>query len=305
MIKDAPGIRKGSDGAPMADAEVMVGVPADRKSGLNSTVVIRGFGTKGLAIRPELKIVEGRMFRPGTREMIVGIATHGQFAGMNIGDEVILPDGRWPIVGTFTTGGDILESELIADNDTLMSAIRKNAYNSVLVRLASMDSINVLKNALTANPALSVIVERHSDYYKHFTAALSGTFTAIAYFVGAIMAIGAVFGALNTMYSAVSARAREIATLRAIGFGAVPVAISVVAESMLLALSGALIGAALVWLIFNNHQTAYFNNVFNLKVPLNLIGLGILWALVVALLGGLLPSIRAARLPIVDALRAT
>jgi putative ABC transport system permease protein len=305
MIKDAPGIRKDSDGRPMADAEVMVGTPADRKSGLNSTVVIRGFGPEGLAIRPELKIVEGRMFRPGQHEMIVGIATHGQFSGMNIGDEVILPDGRWPIVGTFTTGGDILESELIADNDTLMSAIRKVAYNSVLVRLASMDSINTLKSALTGNPALSVIVERHSDYYKHFTATLSGTFTAIAYFVGAIMGIGAVFGALNTMYSAVSARQREIATLRAIGFGALPVAASVVAEAMVLALLGALIGAGLAWLVFNNHQTAYFNNVFNLKVPPELIGLGLVWALAVAFLGGLLPSIRAARLPIVDALRAT
>ena len=305
IIKDAPGIRKDSDGNPMADAEVMMGTPADRKNGLNSTVVIRGFGSKGLAIRPELKIVEGRMFRPGSREMIVGIATHGQFAGMNIGDKVILPDGEWPIVGTFTTGGDILESELIADNDTLMSATRKKAYNSVLVRLASMDSLTALANALTSNPALSVIVERHSDYYKHFTAALSGTFTGIAYFVGAIMAIGAVFGALNTMYSAVSARAREIATLRAIGFGALPVAVSIVAEAMALALVGALIGAGLVWLVFNNHQTAYFNNVFNLKVPVSLIGLGLAWALAVALLGGLLPSIRAARIPIVDALRAT
>jgi putative ABC transport system permease protein len=305
IIKDAPGIRKDSDSNPMADAEVMMGTPADRKNGLNSTVVIRGFGSKGLAIRPELKIVEGRMFRPGSREMIVGIATHGQFAGMNIGDKVILPDGEWPIVGTFTTGGDILESELIADNDTLMSATRKKAYNSVLVRLASMDSLTALANALTSNPALSVIVERHSDYYKHFTAALSGTFTGIAYFVGAIMAIGAVFGALNTMYSAVSARAREIATLRAIGFGALPVAVSIVAEAMALALVGALIGAGLVWLVFNNHQTAYFNNVFNLKVPISLIGLGLAWALAVALLGGLLPSIRAARIPIVDALRAT
>lgn len=305
MIKDAPGIRKDSDGSPMADAEVMMSTPADRKSGLNSAVVIRGFGPKGLAIRPELKIVEGRMFRPGAREMIVGIATHGQFAGMNIGDAVILPDGRWPIVGTFTTGGDILESELIADNDTLMSATRKKAFNSVLVRLASMDSLTPLKNALTNNPALSVIVERHSDYYKHFTATLSGTFTGIAYFVGAIMAIGAVFGALNTMYSAVSARSREIATLRAIGFGALPVAISVVAEAMALALIGALVGACLVWLVLNNHQTAYFNNVFDLKVPLSLIGLGLLWAMAVAFFGGLLPSIRAARLPIVDALRAT
>ena len=305
LIENAPGIRKDSDGRPLADAEIMISSPADRKTGLNSTLVIRGFGPKGMAVRPELKLVQGRMFQPGRQEMIVGVGAQGQFAGMNVGDKVIMPDGQWPIVGAFSTGGDILEGELIADNDTLMASSRKSAYNSVLVRLSSMDSIAPLKNALTTNPALSVIVERHSDYYQHFTAQFSGFFYGVSYTVGAIMAIGALFGALNTMYAAVASRTREIATLRAIGFGALPVAFSVVAEALVLALAGALIGTSVALLMFNGQQKAFGNNVFNFTVTPGLIGLGLAWALIVALLGGLLPSIRAARLPIVDALRAT
>jgi putative ABC transport system permease protein len=229
-----------------------------------------------------------------------------QFAGMNVGDKIILPNGQWPIVGEFTTDGDILEGELITDRDTLMAAVRRTVFNSVLARLESApDSIDRLKAALTSNPALSVIAERHSTYYEHFSAPNATLFSAVAYTVGGIMALGALFGALNTMYAAVSARRQEIATLRAIGFGAFPVAVSVVSESLLLALSGALIGSGIAWLLFNGSQKAYFNNVFDLKVTPGLIGLGLAWALAVALLGGLLPSIRAARLPIVDALRAT
>jgi putative ABC transport system permease protein len=238
--------------------------------------------------------------------MIVGKAAQGQFAGVNVGDRIIMPNGQWPIVGVFSTGGDILEGELLADRDTLMAATRKTAFNSVLARLdAAPGAMETLRNALTTNPALSVIAERHSTYYEHFSAVQATLFRAVAYVVGGIMALGALFGALNTMYAAVSARAREIATLRAIGFSAVAVAFSVVAETLLLAFSGALIGASFAWFAFNGAQEAYFNNVFDLKVTPDLIGLGFLWALVVALLGGLLPSIRAARLPIVDALRAT
>ncbi|HWC63226.1 MAG TPA: ABC transporter permease, partial [Rhizomicrobium sp.] len=167
------------------------------------------------------------------------------------------------------------------------------------------NSMDTLKAALTSNPTLSVIAERHSTYYEHFSAPNATLFNAVSYVVGGIMALGALFGALNTMYSAVSARAHEIATLRAIGFGAFPVALSVMSESLLLALSGAAIGAGTAWVLFDGSQKAYFNNVFDLKVTPALIGVGLVWALAVALLGGLLPSIRAARLPIVDALRAT
>ena len=306
IIKDGPGIRKDVDGSPLAESEIMVTAPTSRKSGVFTYILIRGFGPKSVALRPDFKITAGRMFRPGAQEMIIGKAGQDQFAGMAIGDKVILPNGQWPIVGEFTTGGDILEGELLADRDTLMAAVRRTVFNSVLARLERAPaSIDRLKAALTTNPALSVIAERHSTYYEHFSAPNAILFSAVAYVVGGIMALGALFGALNTMYAAVSARRQEIATLRAIGFGALPVAVSVVTESLLLALSGALIGSAIAWLLFNGSQKAYFNNVFDLKVTPGLIELGIVWALAVALLGGLLPSIRAARLPIVDALRAT
>jgi putative ABC transport system permease protein len=306
VITDAPGIKKDTDGAPLAEGEVMVTTPATRQSGIISYLLIRGFGTKGVALRPELKIVSGRMYQPGAQEMIVGKAAGGQFRGMHVGDKVILPNGSWPIVGEFTTNGDILEGELLADRDTLMAAVKRTAFNSVLARLEpSPDSMDRLKHALTGNPALSVIAERHSTYYEHFSAPNAILFSAVSYVVGGIMALGAALGALNTMYSAVSARQQEIATLRAIGFGAFPVALSVVSESLLLALTGAMAGAGFAWLVFDGSQKAYFNNVFDLKVTPGLIALGLGWALVVAFLGGLLPSIRAARLPIVDALRAT
>ena len=306
IIMDSPGISKDSDGTPLAEGEVMIPTPATRKSGVVTYILIRGFGTKGTKLRPEFKIVAGRMYRPGSQEMIIGKAAMEQFAGMNLGDKIILPNGQWPIVGEFTTGGDILEGELITDRDTLMPAVKRTVFNSVLARLApDPDAMDRLKNSLTSNPALSVIAERHSTYYEHFSAPNAILFNDVSYVVGAIMALGALFGALNTMYSAVATRTREIATLRAIGFGAFPVAFSVVTESLLLALSGGSIGALVAWLAFNGSQKAWFNNVFDLKVTPGLIGLGLAWALAVALLGGLLPSIRAARLPIVDALRAT
>jgi putative ABC transport system permease protein len=250
-------------------------------------------------------MIAGRMIRPGARELIVGKAVPGQVAGMALGDAVIMPDGQWPIVGIFATGGDILEGELLADRDTLMAATRKTGFNSVLARLEDApDAMDRLTAGLTGNPALSVVAERHSTYYERATSTNRILFSAVAYTAGGIMAIGAMFGALKIMYAAVSARTREIGTLRALGFGALPVAVSVMSEALLLALAGALIGSAIAWLLFNGSQKAYFGIIFDLKVTPGLVGLGIAWALAVALLGGLLPSIRAARLPVVEALRA-
>jgi putative ABC transport system permease protein len=246
------------------------------------------------------------MLRPGSRELIVGKAAQDRFVGMAVGDKIILPGGEWPIVGIFSTDGDIQEGQLLADRDTLMAAVGRNAFNSVLVRLESApNSLDALKAALTGNPALSVIVERHSTYYEHLSGANALVFSTIAYTAAGIMAVGAMFGALKIMYGGVSARTRQIGTLRALGFGALPVAISVVSECLLLALIGALIGSAIAWLLFNGAKTAYWGEFFDLKVSPGLIGLGILWAVAVAFLGGLLPAIHAARLPIVEALRAT
>lgn len=304
LIVDAPGIAKDKDGKPLADRGLNMGVPVLRKDGSKGYTTMRGLADKGQGVRPELHIVAGRMFEPGKRELIAGVGAQTLFQHMNVGDKVILPDGEWPIVGVFATG-DLLEGQVLGDTETLLAAMHKSAYNSILVRLASPDSLDTFKKALTTNPALSVTVERHSDWYKRVASETTFVLALLAYIVGAVMAVGALFGCLNTMYSAVSTRAREIATLRALGYGAFPVAVSVILEAVLLAVAGALIGAVVAWALYDGKQDVFGNSVFHLSVSRTQFALGVTWAVLVALLGGILPSIRAARRPVVDALRAT
>ena len=304
LIMDAPGIAKAPDGSPLADPGMNSGVPVIRLNGRQAYDNLRGFGPKGVMLRPEFHLVSGRMFRPGTRELIVGIKAKTQFRNMNVGDKVILPDGEWPIVGSFTTG-DLLDGQMIGDTETVMKAIRKPAYNSVLVRLESPSSFDTFKKALTTNPALAVDPVRQSDWYKKLSAGFSDFFKVIAYGIGIIMGIGALFGCLNTMYAAVAARGREIATLRALGYSAFPVAVSVILEAMALSVAGALIGAAIAWVLYNGVDGGFGGSFFKLTVSPAMIGMAILWAAAVALLGGILPSLRAARRPVVEALRAT
>jgi putative ABC transport system permease protein len=304
LIMDAPGVAKDVDGKPLADRQLNIGVPIQRMNGTKGYTTMRGFGPKGLAVRPEFHLIKGRMFQAGKRELVVGAGAQTMFQNVRIGDKVILPDGPWPIVGIFTTG-DILEGQLIGDTETMLTAFHRNAYNSILVRLASLDSLDTFKRALTTNPALSVTVERHSDWYKRVSGQATSTLALLAYVVGGVMAVGALFGCVNTMYSAVSTRGREIATLRALGYGALPVAMSVILEAVALSVSGALIGAAIAWALNDGRQGTWGVNIFHLSVPPALVGMGIGWAVAVAFLGGLLPSVRAARRPVVEALRAT
>ena len=305
-IVGSPGIARDADGSSLADAEYISTFHATRRSdGMTILLTLRGIGRKGLAVRPELKIVSGRMFRAGSRELIIGIASQRLFRGLEVGDKVIMQDGEWPIVGSFTTGGDILEGELLGDANTVMGAARHNRFNSVIARLEEPISLVILQQALAARPALAARAERQSEYYERTSGDTLTFFHAVAYAVGGIMALGALFGALNILYSAVGARTQEIATLRALGFGGTAVAVSVIAESLLLALTGALIGIGLAWIVFNGQHYAFGEILFNLTVSAGLVGLGVAWALAVALLGGILPAIRAARLPVVDALRAT
>jgi putative ABC transport system permease protein len=304
LIAVAPGIAKDTDGKPLADRTLSTGVPVLRKDGSKGFTTMRGMAEKGLGVRPEIKIVAGRMFQPGKREMIAGVGTQAMFQHMQIGDKVILPDGEWPIVGIFKTGNQ-LEGQLLGDTETLLTALHKPAYNTMLVRLASPDSLGTFKKAMTTNPALSVDVVRHSDWYKRIGDQSTFGLALLGYVVGTVMAIGALFGCLNTMYSAVSSRGREIATLRALGYGAFPVAVSVILEAMLLSVAGALIGAAIAWALYDGKLDLFANVIFYLSVSPAQIELGVIWAAAVALLGGLFPSIRAARRPVVEALRAT
>ena len=304
LIAVAPGIAKDQDGKPLADRSVSMGVPVLRKDGSKGFTTLRGLSEKGPGVRPEVKIVAGRMFQPGRREMIAGAGAQQLFRHMQVGDKVILPDGQWPIVGIFTTG-DQLEGQLLGDSETLLAALHRTNYNSVLVRLSSLDSLSTLKKALTTNPALSVDVMRHSDWYARFADQQTFALALLGYIVGPVMAIGALFGCLNTMYSAVAARGREIATLRALGYGAFPVAVSVILEAMLLSVVGALIGGGIAWAFYDGKLDLFGSTIFHLSVSPRQIELGVIWAIVVALAGGLLPSIRAARRPVVEALRAT
>lgn len=309
-ILNAPGIRRNADGDPIASAETLtlVELPTEKgQSWANATV--RGIGPRAFELRPEMRIVAGRMFRPAVHELIVGVKAAAQFDGLNIGDRIDFAEGEWEIVGLFESGGTRLESEIAGDADTLISAVRRNAYQPVIVQLESAEAFDTFKTALTTDPTLSVDVNRESTFYADQSAPFSRTLSAIAYLVGGVMAVGALFGALNTMYSAVSARAREIATLRALGFGATAVVISVFAEALVLSLLGAALGALVAWMFFDGNVISTSAGgisqlVFALTLTPALVVVGIVWACVIGLIGGLFPAIRAARLPVAQALRA-
>ena len=304
-ILNAPGIQLDADRQPIASVENTNPVPATRRDGqLPIRMILRGVGPKGFALRPELKLVSGRMFRPGTNELVVGVAAQAQFENLDIGDKVIMPDGEWEIVGSFETGGDLIESELLGDAETVMASRRSVGFGSVIVRLESPDAFDAFAKALLANPALDVDVRRQSDFYAQTAGQFTTFFTTVAYLLGGIIGIGALFGTVNIMHSAVASRTREIATLRALGYGAAPVAISVLAEALFLAVIGTLIGAAAAWLLFDGNRNSFGGFVvFDLAVTPRLFLIGTLWALSIALVGAAIPAIRAARLKVATALR--
>ncbi|HET7133963.1 MAG TPA: ABC transporter permease, partial [Gammaproteobacteria bacterium] len=276
----------------------------DTKAG----VTVRGIEPASATVRPEVHLTEGRMFRPGLREAIVGRGATDEFKGLAVGDQVPLRDSQWTIVGVFESGGDAQESRILVDQATLLSAYQRTAANSLTALLESEASFDAFKAALTTNPTLSVSVERETDYYTRQAKSVNQLFAFVNYFIGGIMALGALFAALNTMYSAVSTRAVEIATLRALGFGSGGVVISVLSESLLLALAGAAIGAAVSWLWFGGNSFAMGNGTSSLVVRMQitpaLLATGMAWAVAVGFFGGLFPALRAARLPVARALRA-
>lgn len=309
-IADAPGVKHDADGKPIASAEVVavVGVPKKGETAL-ANVTLRGVSAKNPQLRPEIRIVEGRMFEPAVRELIVGRSAQGQFAGLSVGSKIAFRDSDWTVVGVFDSRGDNHESELLADVETVLSAFRRNLFQSVVVLLESPEAFTTFKDALTTNPTLSVDVKTEPDYYAAQSKQLSGLLNFLAYGIGGIMAIGAIFGALNSMYSAVSARSLEIATLRAIGFRSLPVVISVLVEALLLALIGGSLGALFAWSFFNGNAVSTLGGnftqvVFKLTVSPPLVVTGVVWACVIGLVGGLFPAVRAARLPVATALRA-
>jgi putative ABC transport system permease protein len=309
-ISNAPGLAKDSGGKALLSSELVTVVNVPKiDTGTDANVTLRGVGLKLTEVRPELKVVHGRMFRPAVRELIAGVGAVKQFRGLDVGNVLRLRNADWTVTGVFTSNGDVHESELLADVDTVGSSIERNGYSSAVGLLTGPEQFDRFKDALTTDPQLKVDVKREPEYYAAQSKGLSQAINFVGTTVAIIMAIGAMFGALNSMYSAVAARGQEIATLRAIGFGALPVLASVMVEALLLSLLGGVIGAALAWLFFNGHSVstlggAFAQVVFQLTVTRALIVTGIIWACVIGLLGGLFPALRAARLSVAEALRA-
>jgi putative ABC transport system permease protein len=310
-VADSAGIKRGADGRALASPEVLMSFNLFRRDHIEANVPFRGIGPEGFAVHPEIKITRGRPFRPGLAELVVGESAQRLYGALSIGSEVKLRGTRWAVVGTFACGHCAHESELIADAETLNSVYRRGSViQSVLVVIDPRSRFQAFKDAITTNPELKVDVATEQEFGSQESETTNRILSIVAYVIGGIMAVGAIFGALNTLYSAVSARSREIATLRAIGFGPVPLVVSVFVEALLLALIGGAGGALIAWLLFNGHSVNSVGGdmggqlIFDLAVTPGLMMLGIAWACLIGLIGGLFPAIRAARLPIATALRA-
>ncbi|WP_050027564.1 ABC transporter permease [Verrucomicrobium sp. BvORR034] len=312
LISDAPGVARDGD-TPLTSAELFVIINLPKRStGLDANVPLRGVEMTAVKVRDDVKIVQGNMFESGKNEIIVGAGAARAFAGLDLDKEIKIGQNVWKIVGIFTAGGGVAESEIWTDAAVLQPAYkREDSFQSVYARLSSAGSFTEFRDALTSNPQLKVKVLRLSDFYAEQSEMLTKFITTIGVFIASMMALGALFGALNTMYSAIASRTREIATLRAMGFSSGPVVISVIVESLAVSLIGGAIGAGIAYLAFNGYEAstlnwATFSQVtFKFAVTKGLLIQAIIWASVIGIIGGLFPAVRAARLPIASALRET
>lgn len=310
IIGEAPGLARNEKG-PLSSPElfVIINLPM-RSTGTDANVPLRGIGRMAMEVRDDFEIVQGRMFEWGLNEVIVGAGAQLEFEGIELGSTITVGQEEWPIVGVFTAGGGLAETELWVDGAVLQPVYRRgNSYQAVYAKLESAEAYRDFKDALTSDPRLNVKPMREEEYYSSQSETLYRLITGLGTLIAVIMGFGAVFGALNTMYTAVSSRTREIATLRALGFHSGPVVISVLMESLLLALIGGAIGASLAWLAFDGYRAATLNFTsfsmvaFAFDVSLPLLTRGVIFAMVIGLIGGLFPAIRAARQPISSALR--
>ncbi len=310
IVQDAPGIARGAEG-PLVTAEVVMVAPIPLIStGTDANVQLRGVSKNVLEIRNKFKIIRGRMFQPGLAEVVVGKNANIEYSGLTVGNTISLGSVRWNVVGVFDAGGSAFDSEIWGDAHLLGPAYNRpdTFFQSVTAHLTSPNSLQQLRDSLTTDPRLNVDVSREIDYYSKQSTRLTKLITVLGGLVAGIMAIGAVFGALNTMYSAVSERGREIATMRALGFGGPAVVFSFVIEALLISFVGGLIGCIAV-LPLNGLTTGAMNlqtfshMAFAFKITTELLIKGIIFALFMGVLGGLFPAIRAASLPISTALR--
>lgn len=310
VIQDAPGIARGPNG-PLITQEVVGVVPVPLiSSGTDANVQIRGVSPNVLEIRKFVKIEQGRMFNPGVSEIVVGKNASKTYSGLTIGNKIDMAGGRWQVAGVFDAGGSAFDSEIWCDSHVLNDILKRpsNIFQSATVHLVSTGSFNKLKDSLTSDPRLNVDVTREIDYYEKQSTTLTALIKVLGGFVAAIMAIGAVFGALNTMYSAVSERGREIATMRAVGFSTWNVILSFLFEALLISLVGGILGCLAVlplngWTTSTMNFQTFSNVAFAFKITFDLLLMGVAFALVMGVLGGMLPAIRAAIRPVAVALR--
>ena len=310
VVSDTPGIARSANGA-LASGELFVIISLPKRStGTDANVPFRGVESAAFDVRRDLRIIEGRRFEAGKNEIIAGAAAARQFARLDLGNKFRIGPDEWTVVGIFSAKGGITESEIWTDAGVLQPAYRRgDSFQSVHLKLSSADEFGKVKGRLTTDPRLNVKVVRESEYYAEQSEGMSNLIMFLGVPVALMMGVGAAFGALNTMYTAVAARTREIATLRALGFGRSPVVISVLIESACLAFIGGAFGGAMAYFAFDGYRTATLNwqtfsqVAFAFDVTPTLLALGIVYAALIGLVGGLFPAIRAARLPIATALR--
>jgi putative ABC transport system permease protein len=302
---DLPGIRRATDGKPIVVFESLIPIEARRRV-LGTRIFFPLVGTTAnlTEYRPEFRLTGGRMFQPGLHELIANNPCSRQFTGFEIGDRRSIRGVDWTIVGHFEQG-HTLQCLVYADVDALMSAFNRNTYNNVSLMLQTPGDFAAFLRALQANPMLHLEAQQEREVVLERFQQLKGILDFASYFVGTIMAIGATLGAVNSLYAIVDSRRRELGTLRAIGFGSGAIVASILCESLLFALPGALLGVALAWAFFNGLSASPFGYNLQLAVTPSLGLIGIVWALAMGLFGGLLPALRAARLPVATALRAT
>jgi putative ABC transport system permease protein len=310
IIQDAPGIARGTDGPLVTPESVLMAPIPLLSTGTDANVELRGVSPNVLEIRKQVKIVQGRMFKSGLAEVVVGKNANTTYSGLTLGKTIKLGSVPWQVVGIFDAGGSSFDSEVWADAHLLTAAYNRpeNSFQSVTVHLTSPDALNQLKDSVTSDPRLNVDVTREIDYYAKQSTSLTTLITRLGGFVAFVMAIGAVFGALNTMYSAVADRGREIATMRALGFGGPSVVFSFLIEALLISFVGGALGCLAVLKLNGlttstiNFQT-FSNLAFAFKITPDLLVMGIVFALAMGIFGGLFPAIRAASLPVATALR--
>jgi putative ABC transport system permease protein len=312
ILEAAPGIARDASGKALLSAEIVLVAPVARKNnGADAYITLRGVGTQANRVRPEVKIVSGRMFETGLHELVVGQAAAKQFANVDVGSRVQLHDGGWTVVGVFAGGDNVRDSEAIADAQTLLSSYKLDAFNSATALLADATSLRTLRKALESQPGLDVKALTEPEYLSVVSAPTHRLLRAVALTIGTLMAIGALFGALNTMYSAVAARSREIATLRALGFASGAIVTAILFEALLLSLFGAALGIGAAYAAFDGQAISTLGGsrwdsqlVYSLTITRALALEAATLAGAIGLIGGLIPALRAMRVPVAHSLRA-